>query len=403
MATASATGLVTLSRTGLIFESPPDTAGGARSADSSVGLVKRFDDVRTPLTSLHFHPSEPVIVTTAADGWLRFMDQSRTPERLIAASVRDSHPLITAVSHPSGDWVLVAAHHPLPRLYDAATLTPHVLLGGPAAARRAQLEAAGVTTAAAVPGALAAAVDADAGALFSSAADVDLAALGLHTRPITSLAYSPLGDLFASASADGYVNLRVFFSSLPYTSTYVSLYMSNGSFSALRLFLCVMTFFSHLCSSVRVWDTVSGALVHAFSRAHLGGAGSVAFAPSGKFILTAGADGTAKVFDLRTMTQSVVMQAGAPATPSDPRSGHWPTYGSAAFAASADHVLVACQASGGSVSVHDIVAGGRHVATVPNLHPAGRLLTVTQCPGKSMFVTTGGGDGRAVVCALDGE
>ncbi len=194
LAAAAADGYITLSRMSAVADNAPTAP---RGATSSVGVMMTSDVLRRPLTSLHFHPVEPLIVATAADGSLSFMDHSRNAPRLLHAVTYDSHALTCAASHPTGDWVLAGANHPLPRLYDTTTLQPHVMLGGPTAARKAALEAAGVATSSAVGAAGA--------GLFPTAAEVDLEALGLPTRPITAVDYSPMGDMFATASADGYV------------------------------------------------------------------------------------------------------------------------------------------------------------------------------------------------------
>jgi len=248
LAVGSASGAVMLANADRIRNHPPDSTSfsntssgsgfGPGSAGSSsarragpggepallgVGLGHRLDGMSYPLTSLAFHPVEPLLLTTAADGWLRVFSHQKPSSVSAAASAssaaaaalvgsaRDSHALITATAHPAGDWLLAAAHHPLLRLYDATTLTPHVMLGGPRAARRAALEAAGVTTSLLPNASSGSSSRSGAGAfnastLFSSAADVDLRALGLHSRPVTALAYAPRGDLFATASADGYVS-----------------------------------------------------------------------------------------------------------------------------------------------------------------------------------------------------
>ncbi len=160
--------------------------------------------------------------------------------------------------------------------------------------------------------------------------------------------------------------------------------------------------------SVYLWDTISGTLIRRFTSAHPGGAGSVVFAPSGRFLLSSGVGGSTALWDLRSMSLSSSIApwgsdtppAGAASIP--PPGTHFPVYGCATFSSSASHVLVTAPATaapyagGGGVKVFDIAAGGAPAGMVPSLHPRSRAINVAQCPGKPFFVTCGV-DGKAVV------
>lgn len=196
---------------------------------------------------------------------------------------------------------------------------------------------------------------------------------------------------------------------------------------------------------MRLWDTSSGAPVFSFPDAHPGGAGSVAFSPSGHYLLSAGADCSVQLVDIRSMAPvfrtdlapTPEARAAAARAAAEDCGGHFPLLGAAVFAHDADHVLVAdpcpfgaglplpahsaaasaasgfgsaaasAAVGGGGVVALSVISGGRVAGGLPGLHatgPAGaaggRAVALTQCPGKPLITTCGGRDARALTASL---
>ncbi len=154
------------------------------------------------------------------------------------SEIQDPNPLRSAQFHPSGDFLLVAAAHPLVRVYDVATFKAYVTPPPDSSASTSSSSSSSSSTSSA----------------SSSTADAFAnVAKGQHTDLINFIRYSPAGNMYATASSDG---------------------------------------------SVKLWDTVTNELIRTISKLHDGApVASVQFASSGKYLLTSGQDSTCRLVE----------------------------------------------------------------------------------------------------------
>ncbi|KAJ8605193.1 hypothetical protein CTAYLR_000414 [Chrysophaeum taylorii] len=124
---------------------------------------------------------------------------------------------------------------------------------------------------------------------------------GCHSCEVRSVAFSPSGDLVASGSMDSLAALwdvrsRTMARSFRgHSSGITSVAFSNGSPNSTLLLLATASW----DRTARLWDVRVGRLVHAFE-AHSSGVYAVAFSEGNRFLATGSNDATAKLWDLGT-------------------------------------------------------------------------------------------------------
>ena len=101
-----------------------DTSGSA--ATTAEPLIRTYADHTEPITSLHFHPLEPFLVSTSTDCTIRFFQYSNPTYRRAYLQLNDAFPVRSAAIHPSGDFLLTGTDHPIARLYDLHTLQCYI-------------------------------------------------------------------------------------------------------------------------------------------------------------------------------------------------------------------------------------------------------------------------------------
>ena len=100
--------------------SSTDSSAVAESAAEP--LIRTYADHTEPITSLHFHPLEPFLISTSTDRTIRFFQYSNPTYRRAYLTLSDAFPVRAASVHPSGDFLLTGTDHPIARLYDLQTL-----------------------------------------------------------------------------------------------------------------------------------------------------------------------------------------------------------------------------------------------------------------------------------------
>ncbi|GAQ83002.1 Serine/threonine kinase receptor-associated protein [Klebsormidium nitens] len=133
-----------------------------------------------------------------------------------------------------------------------------------------------------------------------------------HSRPIVDLSYSPVTDdgfFLMSASKDGKPMLRN-----GETGDWIGTFEGHKGavWGACLDPSATIAATASADFSARVWDALSGELMHSFDHKHI--VRSVDFAKSGKKIVTGGAEKLIRIFDLERPDADPVIIGGAPAT-----------------------------------------------------------------------------------------
>ncbi len=120
-----------------------------------------------------------------------------------------------------------------------------------------------------------------------------------HTNSVQSVCFSPDGRYIVSGSADG--SIKVWSAStgseLKNLSGEKKSMISSVCFSSNGKYLVSGHFYQEY--AIKLWDFESGQLIRIFE-GHTGGVKSVQFSPDGKYIVSASADGSIKLWDIAT-------------------------------------------------------------------------------------------------------
>ncbi|RNF02594.1 cleavage stimulation factor subunit 1 [Trypanosoma rangeli] len=271
------------------FRGLDGSGGGSGGGGGNVGLrnasnkitelaeARRFHEHTQSVEAMHFHPSRPLLLTGGREGDLYLRDYSQ-PNNKVLHKLHDTFPIRSAVFHPSGEYILYATDHTAPRLLNLRTwklMTPTTATSKEDNAS-ANIVATGGTG---MPN--------RGGGFYRRGTDDS------HTAALCDVDFSLDGRLFASCSLDG---------------------------------------------SLIVYDGVSSRPVAKVNNAHSSvPVTSVKFSRTGNFILSAGMDSVARLWDLRRSDGGCgtveVMSFGEPGK-CNHRSIH------AAFSCNESHVLL---------------------------------------------------------------
>ncbi|ORC92399.1 uncharacterized protein TM35_000031520, partial [Trypanosoma theileri] len=99
------------------------TTVGVRNASNKItelAEARRFHEHTQSVEAMHFHPSQPLLLTGGREGDLYVRDYSQ-PDNKIVHKLHDTFPIRSGVFHPSGEYILYATDHPAPRLLNLRT------------------------------------------------------------------------------------------------------------------------------------------------------------------------------------------------------------------------------------------------------------------------------------------
>ncbi|KAG5469289.1 hypothetical protein LSCM1_02504 [Leishmania martiniquensis] len=206
---------------------------------TELAMVRRFHEHTQSVEVMRFHPTQPIILSGGREGDLHLRNYAY-PDSKVHMKVHDTVPIRDASFHPSGEYVVVAANHHLPRLINVRTekvLTPPGTYASSTAHTGTQWESEESATAAA------------------SYRPTDRGAQ--HSAALSSVCFAPDGRTMISTSLDG---------------------------------------------TWMLYDGVSGRVIYRAESAHSGvPVTSVAYSRTGNIVLTAGMDSTARLWDLRRL------------------------------------------------------------------------------------------------------
>ncbi|KAK7197261.1 WD domain, G-beta repeat [Novymonas esmeraldas] len=207
---------------------------------TELAMVRRFHEHTQSVEVMRFHPTQPIVLSGGRDGDIYLRDYAY-PDAKVVLKIHDTVPIRDAAFHPSGEYLVVAANHHLPRLINARTekvLTPPGTYASSMAHAGPQWESGDSAAAAA-----------------GSYRPTDRSAQ--HSAALSSVCFSPDGRTMMSTSLDGMWML---------------------------------------------YDGVSGRVIYRAENAHSGvPVTSVAYSRTGNVVLTAGMDSTARLWDLRRL------------------------------------------------------------------------------------------------------
>ncbi|XP_028968262.1 cleavage stimulation factor subunit 1 [Galendromus occidentalis] len=84
-------------------------------------VIRILYDHDFEVTTLAFHPRQQILASGSRDFTIKIFDFTRPSTRRALKAIRESEPVSFISFHPNGDYMLVAANHPVVRLYDVNT------------------------------------------------------------------------------------------------------------------------------------------------------------------------------------------------------------------------------------------------------------------------------------------
>lgn len=206
---------------------------------TELAMVRRFHEHTQSVEVMRFHPTSPLVLSGGREGVL-YLRNYAYPDSKVVLKIHDTVPIRDASFHPSGEYIVVAANHHLPRLINVRTekvLTPPGTYASSTAHTGPQWESE------------------DSGAAATSYRPTDRGAQ--HSAALSSVSFAPDGRTMMSTSLDG---------------------------------------------TWMLYDGVSGRVIYRAENAHSGvPVTSVVYSRTGNVVLTAGMDSTARLWDLRRL------------------------------------------------------------------------------------------------------
>ncbi|KPI82884.1 hypothetical protein ABL78_8106 [Leptomonas seymouri] len=221
---------------------PKGTAFRNANEVTELAMVRRFHEHTQSVEVMRFHPREPIVLSGGREGDV-YLRNYAFPNSKVVMKIHDSFAVRSAAFHPSGEYLVVATDHHLPRLINVRTekvLTPP----GTYASSSAHASGDG---------------DDESGNVTSTYRPTDRGAQ--HTAALSSVCFAPDGRTMMSTSLDG---------------------------------------------SWMLYDGVSGRVIYKAENAHSSvSVTSVAYSRTGNVVLTAGMDSTARLWDLRRLSATL--------------------------------------------------------------------------------------------------
>lgn len=84
-------------------------------------VIRTLYDHADEITTLAFHPFEPILVSGSRDYTIKFFEYAKPSTKKAFKSIQEAEQIRSISFHPSGDWLLVATQHPTLRMYRVET------------------------------------------------------------------------------------------------------------------------------------------------------------------------------------------------------------------------------------------------------------------------------------------
>lgn len=84
-------------------------------------VIRTLYDHADEITTLAFHPFEPILVSGSRDYTIKFFEYAKPSTKKAFKSIQEAEQIRNICFHPNGDWLLVATNHPTLRMYRVET------------------------------------------------------------------------------------------------------------------------------------------------------------------------------------------------------------------------------------------------------------------------------------------
>lgn len=84
-------------------------------------VIRTLYDHADEITTLAFHPFEPILVSGSRDYTIKFFEYAKPSTKKAFKSIQEAEQIRCISFHPNGDWLLVATQHPTLRMYRVET------------------------------------------------------------------------------------------------------------------------------------------------------------------------------------------------------------------------------------------------------------------------------------------
>ena len=178
----------------MLAKSNPDGRGGGMD-QTGHPVIRTLYDHLEEVTTLEFHPKEPILASGSNDFTIKLFDYSKASAKKAFKTITDAAPITCMSFHPTGDYLISGTTTPVIRLYDVNTT---------------QVEMMRMYANTKYPGTL------RIGKLWNLClwtyflqCFVSSVAHHQHTAEVTTLKWSGDGKQFCSGSLDGSIKVRI--------------------------------------------------------------------------------------------------------------------------------------------------------------------------------------------------
>jgi len=103
----------------MLAKSNPDGRGGMDQTGHPV--IRTLYDHLEEVTTLEFHPKEPILASGSNDFTIKMFDYSKASAKKAFKTITDAAPITCMSFHPTGDYLISGTTTPVIRLYDVNT------------------------------------------------------------------------------------------------------------------------------------------------------------------------------------------------------------------------------------------------------------------------------------------
>ena len=84
-------------------------------------VIRTLYDHLEEVTTLEFHPKEPILASGSNDFTIKLFDYSKASAKKAFKTITDAAPITCMSFHPTGDYLISGTTTPVIRLYDVNT------------------------------------------------------------------------------------------------------------------------------------------------------------------------------------------------------------------------------------------------------------------------------------------
>ena len=104
----------------MLAKSNPESRGGGMD-QTGHPVIRTLYDHLEEVTTLEFHPKEPILASGSNDFTIKLFDYSKASAKKAFKTITDAAPITSMSFHPTGDYLVSGTSTPVIRLYDVAT------------------------------------------------------------------------------------------------------------------------------------------------------------------------------------------------------------------------------------------------------------------------------------------